>query len=76
MFDWFEAWLKERRRWRPEREANEYAELIRQSYRYARYDRALASIVAYHRRKRPHNVEAGTVLPSAVSRAYWTTEGK
>lgn len=75
MLDRVKAWLKERRRRRLDREAREWDELIRQAYRYARYDRFLASIVAYHRRKGYITSRQARWLPQAVSRAYWTSEG-
>jgi hypothetical protein len=75
MLDRLQAWLKDRRRRRLDREARDQAELIRQAYRYARYDRFLASIVAYHRRKGYITLRQARWLPSTVRRAYWTSEG-
>lgn len=75
MLDRLKVWLKERRRRRLEREAGELAELIQQAYRYARHDRFLASIVAYHRRKGYITPKQARWLPSRVRRAYWTSEG-
>jgi hypothetical protein len=75
MLDRLKALLKERRRRQLDREAREQAALIRQAYRYARYDRFLASIVAYHRRKGYVTPRQARWLPAIVRRAYWTSEG-
>jgi hypothetical protein len=75
MLDRLTTWLRARRRRRLDREAREQAALIRQAYRYARYNRFLASIVAHHRRKGYITPKQARWLPSTVRRAYWTSEG-
>ena len=69
------AWFKERRRRRPEREALDLADLLRQTYGYARYDRFLSLIVAHHSRKGYITPKQAKWLPSTIRRAYWTYEG-
>lgn len=53
-----------------------YAELIRHAYRYARYNRFLASNVAYRRRKVYVTSRQARCVPSTISRADWTSEGE